>query len=152
MPKRALYRVSWSFERQAYLLSEPTGEEDVTLPRDAAQWLGWLEKHHAFAFDGRSGHLSLLKEWRRGGSDGYWYAYMRRAQRKLKRYVGRSKQLTMERLEEIALRNPAQRGYSSLGFPLSALSELEILGENVGYGTNNYLYNGGGKVRTVFPK
>src|SRR4051812_36514574 len=103
MPKRALYRVSWSFERQTYLLSEPTGEEDVTLPGDAAQWLGWLEKHRAFAFDGRGGHLSLLKEWRRRGSDGYWYAYVRRAERKLKRYVGRSEQVTMERLEEIAI-------------------------------------------------
>jgi LuxR family maltose regulon positive regulatory protein len=103
MPKRALYRVNWSFERQTYLLSEPTGEEDVTLPGDAAQWLGWLEKHRAFAFDGRGGHLSLLKEWRLRGSHGYWYAYVRRAERKLKRYVGRSEQVTMERLEEIAI-------------------------------------------------
>lgn len=103
MPKSAPYRVSWSFEHQTYLLSESTDVEDVPLQEDAARWLEWLEEHDAFAFDGRGGHLNLLKEWRRRGRDGYWYAYLRREGRMLKRYVGRSEQVTMQRLEELAV-------------------------------------------------
>jgi len=46
----------------------------------------------------------LLKEKRKRGSEGYWYAYRRHEGQMVKRYVGRSAQLSMERLEEIAAR------------------------------------------------
>ena len=100
MPKRAHYRVNWSQEQASYLLSETGGVDDLAM--DAAEWVRWFGEHHAFAFDGRSGRLNLLKE-RRGGA-GYWYAYLRHEGRMLKRYVGRSEQLSLEHLEELVIR------------------------------------------------
>src|SRR5579884_2144885 len=102
MPKSAQYRVDWSSERAGYLLSGSEQGESPLSPDDGGHWLEWLEEHRAFAFHGRNGHCNLLKEKRRRGNEGYWYAYRRYEGRMLKRYVGRSEQVSMERLEEIA--------------------------------------------------
>ncbi|MBA3947579.1 MAG: hypothetical protein H0X37_23865 [Herpetosiphonaceae bacterium] len=69
---------------------------------DSGAWHVWLDAHRSFAFDGRSGHLNLLKEARAGSGVGYWYAYRRIGSRTIKRYAGRSSELTTARLEEIA--------------------------------------------------
>jgi LuxR family transcriptional regulator, maltose regulon positive regulatory protein len=103
MPKRAQYVLSWSSERDDYLLSGP---QHATPPSSSLQeggaWLEWLEAHRAFAFHGRSGQVNLLKEKRSRGGEGYWYAYRRQAGGMVKRYAGRSAQLGVERLEELA--------------------------------------------------
>ncbi|MDQ6661193.1 MAG: LuxR C-terminal-related transcriptional regulator [Chloroflexota bacterium] len=102
MPKSAQYVVSWSPEQANYLL---TGQENGayrSLLEEGKDWLKWLEEHRAFAFHGRNGQINLLKEKRRRGREGYWYAYQRHEGRMVKRYIGRSEQLSMERLEEIA--------------------------------------------------
>jgi LuxR family maltose regulon positive regulatory protein len=102
MPKSAQYIVSWSPERAAYLLTAPENGASRLLSEDGDDWLAWLEQHRAFAFHGRSGQINVLKERRRRGGDGYWYGYRRHGERMRKRYIGRSEQLSMERLEEIA--------------------------------------------------
>jgi LuxR family maltose regulon positive regulatory protein len=102
MPKSAHYRVIWSSERTRYLISE-AGSLLNSVPEDDKEWLGWFEEHHAFAFEGRNGHLNLLKERRSRGGAGYWYAYLRRGGRMIKRYVGRSGLLSLERLEALVL-------------------------------------------------
>ena len=61
MPKRAQYTVSWLPERTAYLLREAGSVEDFSLSEDNVSWLRWLEEHHAFAFDGRGGHLKSVE-------------------------------------------------------------------------------------------
>lgn len=104
MPKSAQYIVSWSSERTEYLFTGPENESSHSLPEDGGGWLEWLEEHRAFAFHGRNGQINLLKEKRSRGSEGYWYAYQRHEQGMVKRYAGRSAQLSMERLEEIAER------------------------------------------------
>ncbi len=100
MPKSAQYVVRLSPERTAYLLTEP--ENEVSHSLSEADWRDWLEEHRTFAFHGHNGQINLLKEKRKRGGDGYWYAYRRHAGRIIKRYVGRSVQLSMERLEEIS--------------------------------------------------
>lgn len=57
----------------------------------------------------REGHLTLLKETRARGEDGYWYAYRRLGKRTVKKYAGRPADLTFARLEWTArelLRTP----------------------------------------------
>ncbi len=102
MPKSAQYIVSWSPERAAYLLITPESGAALLLSEDGDGWLAWLEQHRAFAFHGRSGQINVLKEKRSRGGDGYWYGYRRQGERMRKRYIGRSEQLSIERLEEIA--------------------------------------------------
>ncbi|GHO91133.1 hypothetical protein KSF_011810 [Reticulibacter mediterranei] len=74
-------------------------------------WREWLASHTSFSFRGREGHLTLLKETRARGGDGYWYAYRHLGKRTVKKYVGRPADLTFARLEWTArelLRTPEQ--------------------------------------------
>ena len=66
-----------------------------------AAWEHWLGEHHSFAFIGHSDRLSLIKERRKADYD-YWYAYQRHGKSVVKRYAGRSANLTFARLEEIS--------------------------------------------------
>src|ERR1051326_2590673 len=61
----------------------------------------WLEEHTAFAFMGKNGRISVLKEARPGGT-GYWYAYRTQARHTSKRYLGPSARVTFARLEQEA--------------------------------------------------
>ncbi|EFH84365.1 LuxR C-terminal-related transcriptional regulator [Ktedonobacter racemifer] len=99
MPRRAQYTISWLAELNAYSFIGPAGETASSLQGE--EWLQWLGEHTAFAFHGRNGQLNLLKERRRSG-EGYWYAYQRQETGMVKRYLGRSEQLNLERLEEVA--------------------------------------------------
>ena len=65
-------------------------------------WLAWLAKRSSFSFQGKHGHLNLLREARARGSEGYWYAYRRQGKRRIKQYAGRTPDLTIARLEELA--------------------------------------------------
>jgi len=65
-------------------------------------WFAWLATHTSFSFQGKHGQLNLLKEARPRGEEGYWYAYRRQGKRMGKKYAGRSKDLTIARLEAIA--------------------------------------------------
>ena len=64
-------------------------------------WRGWRTTAR-FSFQGKHGHLSLLKETRRRSKEGYWYAYRRQGKRRIKQYAGRTLDLTISRLEELA--------------------------------------------------
>src|SRR5205085_11612273 len=55
----------------------------------------------AFAFVGKCGRISVLKEARSGGT-GYWYAYRTQDRRTRKRYLGPSARVTVARLEQEA--------------------------------------------------
>lgn len=97
LPKRAQYTLAWSAERAAYELRD--GNQTSVL--SAEDWARWLDEHRSFAFQGRDGRLTLLKEGRKADSH-YWYAYRRHGARTAKRYAGRSGELTVERLDELA--------------------------------------------------
>ncbi len=102
MPKRAKYTLIWSPSREGY---ELYGQDERGQPRlcgDDETWFAWLAAHSAFSFQGQHGQLNLLKEARPRGGDGYWYAYRRQGRRMAKKYIGRSADLTMARLEAVA--------------------------------------------------
>jgi LuxR family maltose regulon positive regulatory protein len=96
VPKKAQYTLAWSDEQGAYELRNREG-----VAQDGNAWTLWLTRHGSFSFRGQAGKLNLLKEARKGG-DGYWYAYRRNGAHTVKRYAGRSAELTFARLEEIA--------------------------------------------------
>jgi len=102
MPKSALYTIMWSSEQGAYLLYTRDHPDAPLLQGDPEPWLTWLTSHPSFSFQGRHGHLNLQKEKRLRGDEGYWYAYRRQEKRIVKKYVGRSADLSIARLEELA--------------------------------------------------
>jgi len=85
--------------------------EDATLvdPVDTAQpitvgtpaWYAWLTQATTFAFVGTSGGFTARKE-RGGRADGYWRAYRKRAGKVSIAYLGKTADLTLERLQRAA--------------------------------------------------
>ncbi len=99
MPKSAQHSISWSGEKAAYLFANSNSH----LLLEGEDWQQWLQTHRSFAFHGRNGRINVLKEKRSRGDNDYWYAYQRHGEQMVKHYAGRSAQLDMEHLEEIAL-------------------------------------------------
>src|SRR5215210_4842830 len=71
---------------------------------DSPDWFAWLDDHatHSFSFQGPSGTLTARKEHRTGGDAGYWSAYRKEGGKLCKTYLGKTGNLTLERLNEAA--------------------------------------------------
>ncbi|HEY1352136.1 MAG TPA: hypothetical protein VGF67_21155, partial [Ktedonobacteraceae bacterium] len=102
MPKPVLHALIWSSESHVYTMYDPGQSHTLCLPEDEEAWQSWLIAHRSFSFQSRYGRLNLLKETRARGSEGYWYAYHRQGQRRTKQYAGRTSDLTIAHLEDLA--------------------------------------------------
>lgn len=100
MPKAAVHRALWIPEYQRYILRS-LGQDDASCDDDTT-WLAWVAERTTFAFDGKAGKANLRKEARQSGSDGYWYAYRRVGQQVIKRYAGRTGDLTLAHVEALS--------------------------------------------------
>ncbi len=96
MPRYANHQLRWSEQAQNYVLSVGEQASEEALTSD------WLEQVASFSFRSRSGvHYTVRKQKVQRGSS-YWYGYRRMNGRIVKRYLGRTADLTLARLEEIA--------------------------------------------------
>lgn len=122
MPKQALYLLRWSPEASCYQLfmGGETLVGDV-LPGDSA-WLVWLDDSSSFAFHSRAGaHCTVRKEAIKGRGV-YWYGYRFLRKRTVKRYLGRTADLSIAHLEEVA------ESFSTLSDPQGLLPAQESEG------------------------
>src|SRR5258708_11358273 len=101
MPKAAGYLLIWGAERGAYALYASPSKARLTVTRGAQAWFAWLGSVPSFPFQGQQGQLTARKESRQWG-EGYWYAYRRVGPKLTKKYLGRTAELTLARLEEAA--------------------------------------------------
>lgn len=101
LPGPSPYALTWSEGLQRYELSALGQPAQYFRPGDEPVWQRWLAEHSAFAFAGRAGRLSVLKEARERGA-GYWYAYRTQDRHTRKHYLGPSVKVTFERLEAAA--------------------------------------------------
>ncbi len=99
------HHLIWHTDRRVYELDEPGSEPFLPLASNEERWVAWLERISAFSFQGHQGHLTVRKEARPRGAQ-YWYAYRRVGPRMAKKYLGRSADLTLARLEEMAAAFP----------------------------------------------
>jgi len=96
MPRYTPSQLRWSEQAQTYVLS--IGDQASEQALSSA----WLEQIASFSFHSRRGmHYTVRKQRVQRGSS-YWYAYRRLHGRIVKRYLGRTADLTLARLEEIA--------------------------------------------------
>src|SRR5215207_10071185 len=81
---------------------EPVGTRAIAV--DSPDWFAWLDDHatHSFSFQGSNGTLTARKEHRTGGDAGYWSAYRKWGGKLCKTYLGKSGNLTLERLNTAA--------------------------------------------------
>ena len=87
--------------REGFLLQHI--EEDSspdTISIGTAAWYRWLEQHHSFTFETSSMTFTARKEQRPGGW--YWYAYRRIGGKLHSFYLGKSEELTIQRLNSTA--------------------------------------------------
>nr|BBH85447.1 hypothetical protein KTC_01980 [Thermosporothrix sp. COM3] len=97
MPRYIEYRLHWSPIEKRYLFTcdgKPI-EQDFNDPE-------WLDQLSSFSFRSRTGTSCTVRKERvqRGGY--YWYAYQRHAGKMVKRYLGKSTDMTLQRLEQVA--------------------------------------------------
>jgi LuxR family transcriptional regulator, maltose regulon positive regulatory protein len=101
MPKSPAHLLRWSEENQVYELTSYGCTQQRLELEGGSSWSDFLATHTSFAFQGREGRLSLMKETRPRGA-GYWYAYRVSDQHTSKQYLGRTSNVTIARLEEAA--------------------------------------------------
>lgn len=96
MPRYASAQLRWSEQNQNYVLAVDNQDGTQALTSE------WLEQHASFSFASRQGmHYTVRKQRVQRGSS-YWYAYRRLHGRMVKRYLGKTADLTVDRLEEVA--------------------------------------------------
>jgi LuxR family maltose regulon positive regulatory protein len=100
MPRAPLHALIWSKDETLYELYSRGRLAHRFRPGDDDQWRTWLDAHTAFVFHGRAGRINVHNE-QRTRTRRYWYAY-HLASRRAKRYLGKTGNLTFERLEQVA--------------------------------------------------
>src|SRR5437660_2437892 len=101
MPKAAPYRLTWDSEQEVYTLHNNSSERKLAVTPDSQEWFGLLANIPSFTFSGQHGKLTVRQEARPGGG-AYWYAYRRTGKRMVKKYLGRTLELTLVHLEAVA--------------------------------------------------
>jgi len=77
-----------------------TAPPDDPMPVGTPQWFDWLREARSFTFAGASGTFTARHEERSGRR--FWYAYRQRDGLLRKAYLGRSAEMTLQRLEAAA--------------------------------------------------
>ena len=101
MPKAASYLLAWSVAQQSYTLTRRANNEMLDIMPGSTGWFAWLDEAPSFTFQGKAGTYTARKESIRQG-DAYWYAYVRTGKKLLKKYVGKTTEVTLARLEQVA--------------------------------------------------
>ena len=101
MPKIAAYTLAWSPSHHTYTLFESQPNSALVVVPGSTTWFDWLAEVSSFAFVGQAGSFTARKEAAQRG-DRYWYAYLRAGRKLAKKYLGKTADLTLARLEEVA--------------------------------------------------
>jgi LuxR family maltose regulon positive regulatory protein len=75
---------------------------------ESEEWFTWLESARIFTFEGAQGRFTARKQ-RRWATD-YWYAFRRLSGRLYETYLGRSRDITLNRLRAVATKLPQLAG------------------------------------------
>jgi LuxR family maltose regulon positive regulatory protein len=110
MPRDTLYLLSFSPHEQRYTITNGSLRLSPEITAKKSAWEEWLTTVASFAFEDREGRHSTIRKERLQRGDGYWYAYRSIQGRTKKRYVGRTADLTLSRLEEVSTRFMAEEG------------------------------------------
>ena len=93
--------VFWSARSQVYELSEGKQASSPRELHEGPAWFAWLEEVPSFAFQGQAGSFTARKEHKQRGAS-YWSAYRKTQGKLAKKYLGKSSDLTLARLEVVA--------------------------------------------------
>lgn len=122
MPKQTKYLLIWS--AQAHKYEVQIRGESVPLPilPESLAWVIWLDEISSFSFHSKEGHICTVRKEQVQRGNAYWYGYRRKAEKAIKCYLGRSADLTMSCLEQIAV----QLNTPTLSISPEALAPLKV--------------------------
>lgn len=103
MPKRVTHMLEWRPKTQTYEVSIHGEALSPAIVPDSSIWPAWLEAVSSFSFHDKSGGAYTARKEMAQHGNAYWYAYRRVGKRMVKRYLGRGAELTLARLEEVAI-------------------------------------------------
>ncbi len=86
------------------ILTDLRDESPIQIVVDSSDWYAWLQTASTFTFRGEEGLFTARKERagnRRGSA--YWRAYRKRDGKLHRAYLGQSEELTLERLQSVAV-------------------------------------------------
>src|SRR5947209_2102236 len=126
MPKAAS-TLTWSTALETYELVGPEPGEVLSLVPDTPAWFAWLAGVSSFAFRGQAGSYTARQETVQRG-ERYWYAYRRTGHKLRKKYLGKTVDLTLARLEQVA--HLLQTEQASAGPPGATLAAPQEPGES----------------------
>jgi len=101
MPKVPAYTLAWSPATEVYELYQTRDREGLGIVPESPTWFAWLDQVSSFAFVGKRGHYTARKEAKQRG-DRYWSAYLTTGEQLAKKYLGKTADLSLARLEHIA--------------------------------------------------
>ena len=120
MPKFAIAHVVWDAQHASYQVQDKTAPGATISAMDFAStaWQEWLAQRSSFAFQSKHGdRFTARKEVRaRGGI--YWVAYRKIGGKLTHTYLGRSEDVTLLRLEQIARFLAGQHNLDVTGPPV----------------------------------
>ncbi len=119
MPKVPTYTLAWSPVAATYELYQTRNREMLKIIPDSPAWFAWLDQVSSFAFSGKSSHYTARKEAKQRGGR-YWSAYLATGEHLTKKYLGKTADLTLTRLEHIA---GILRTQSAAQVPLHSLQQ-----------------------------
>ncbi|HTK08801.1 MAG TPA: LuxR C-terminal-related transcriptional regulator [Ktedonobacteraceae bacterium] len=100
MPKVPIYTLAWLPGQTRYELYETRSETALPIMLNSPTWFTWLQSVSSFAFIGKHGFYTARKETRPRGEH-YWYAYLTQGKHLSKKYLGKTSNLTLARLESL---------------------------------------------------
>ncbi len=93
--------LSWSAVHQVYERSDAQRRKVLRMTIEDPAWFAWLDEVFSFAFHGQRGSFTARKETKQRGAV-YWYAYRKTRGTLAKKYLGKTADLTLARLEDVA--------------------------------------------------
>lgn len=131
MPKQTRYLLIWSAQTHKYEVQ--IRGEGISLPivPESLAWFIWLDEISSFSFRSKEGHTCTVRKEQVQRGNAYWYGYRRNSEKTIKRYIGRSTDLTLSHLEQIAIQlNTPILSVSSEAVTPSEVDEQLSSGQN----------------------
>ena len=120
MLRLGIARVAWSAQASGYQLHEKAEQGTILSPLDFEnqEWQSWLAQRSSFAFQSKDVHrFTARKEVRARGSS-YWVAYRKLGGKLTHAYIGRTEDITLVRLEQVARSLAGQAGRDAKSLPV----------------------------------
>ncbi len=116
MPKLFSRSIRWNTQASSYGVVEQGGDKITASHLDfqGQQWQEWLRQVPSFAFRSRSGHRLTARKETRARGDTYWIAYRKIDGKLSHKYLGRTTDVTLLRLEEVAASLAGQENLATI--------------------------------------